>query len=88
MTSRRPGDGLRAIIRRACLPRPAQRQDHQLRALELTLEAMADRLARAELLAARQAAHARRHEARALAAEDALIRLQDALNQARQSLPA
>jgi hypothetical protein len=56
----------------------------QLRALEHVLDQMAERVARAELQAQRHADLAQRSEARALAAENALIRLQDNLDRLRR----
>jgi hypothetical protein len=55
-----------------------------LRALEHALDQMAERVARAELQAQRHADLAQRCEARALAAENALIRLQDQLDRLRR----
>jgi hypothetical protein len=56
----------------------------RLRALEHALDQMAERVARAELQAQRHADLAQRCEARALAAESALIRLQDQLDRLRR----
>lgn len=68
---------------------PARRAEtNRLRALESALDQMAERVARAELQAERHVALARRCEARALAAEDALIRLQDHLDQMRMPATA
>jgi hypothetical protein len=55
----------------------------RLQALEYTLNDMADRVAQAELQAAREIAYAKRCEARADALETLMIRLQDNLDHAR-----
>jgi hypothetical protein len=67
----------------AALHRHGGERRHLL-ALERELALMADRVARAELLAQRQATQARQAAARALAAEVALVRLQDSLDHARR----
>jgi hypothetical protein len=56
----------------------------RLQALELTLDDMADRVAQAELEAMRQACHARQCEARAVAAESALLQLRNSSGHLRQ----
>jgi hypothetical protein len=84
MVPQGPGRLLAAL--RAAWPGLRRRmgEQHQVRALEHELALMADRVAQAELLAQRQAVQARRSTARAVAAEDALVRLQDSLDHARR----
>lgn len=85
MTPPRGHGGVLAALR-AAWPGPWRRAcgRHRVRALEGELSLMADRVAQAELREQRQAAMARRAEARALAAEAAMVRLQDSLDHARR----
>lgn len=85
MTAAQGRGGMLAALR-AALPRwrPRSGARHHRQALELELAAMADRVARAELAASRAAAATGQAEARARAAEAAMIRLQDNLDHLRR----
>lgn len=72
----------RALLLR-CWPRLYADSHAQAAALEHVLADMADRVARAELAAGREARRASREAGRAQAAEAALIRLQDTLDHLR-----
>lgn len=86
---RAQGHGVLAALRAWLPPAPGRVAGrHRLRALEHELSLMADRVAQAELATQRQAAMTQRAEARALAAEMALVRLQDSLDHARRRMAA